>query len=142
MVEFNPDGSIKLPGKLAKRKEDDDKKMHDSRCIRVRKEIVSTYPPKSCALFLTLSDKITDSGFIEEIYADSSRKCEVQTKLVKLSDKEFKIEIGTCFRRCSDCASIIRTYKEFLDHNVIEVQGGCTFKQNVNSRFCEEDYFS
>ena len=141
MVEFNSDGSIKLPTKLAKKQADDNNRMSNSRCMHIRKEIVSSKSPKSCALHLTLSNKIIDNRFIETIYSEFRRDCEVPSKLIKLNEKEFKIEIGTCFQRCSNCTSLIQKYNSFLNSNIIEKQSSCTFKQNMQSRFSYEDYF-
>ncbi|MFC1742082.1 hypothetical protein ACFL3V_06100 [Nanoarchaeota archaeon] len=141
MIEFNPDGSIKLPGKLAKHKADQDSKMQHARCMKVRKEIVSTYAPKSCALHITLSDKITDNRFVENIHQEWTRAAEVPSKLNKMSEKEFKVEIGTCFSRCKDCTSLIQRYRSFLYSNIIEQNGSCEYKSKMASRFCKEDYF-
>ena len=141
MIEFNADGSIKLPGKLAKKKADDTHRMRNTRCATIRKEIVSTYAPKSCILHITLSDRLTDNRFVENIYREFDRDSEVPSKLVKVNEKEFRIEIGTCFRRCSDCTSLIHRYRSFLDSNAIEQQGGCTYRQNIGSGFSYEDHF-
>ena len=141
MIEFNPDGSIKIPGRLAQQKADQENKMSNTQCMRIRKEIVSTYPPKSCSLFLTLSDKITDDRFVQNIYSEFNNQCEVPSKLIKLSEKEFKVEIGTHFRRCHDCSLLILKYRAFLKTNIIEMDGGCTFSQNRQANFSYEDYF-
>ena len=61
--------------------------------------------------------------------------------LIRLSEKEFKVKIGTCFRRCSDCSSLISRYREFIDWNIIELHGSCTFSQNRGSNFYYEDHF-
>lgn len=83
-MEFNPDGSIKLPATLAKKNEDDKQRMIDT--------------------------------------------------------KNFEVEIGTDFRRCTDCTSLLNKYREFLDQNLIEKKGNCTF-EGRRSTFCEEDCF-
>jgi hypothetical protein len=141
MVEFNPDGSIRLPAKLAMQKAAQNSKMHGTRCMTIRKEIVSTYPPKSCVLHITLSDMISDSRFVSNIYSDFSNNAKVPSRLIEIGEKEFRIEIGTCFTRCSDCTALIGRYREFLDSNVIEQQGLCTFKSRVSQKFCYEDSF-
>jgi hypothetical protein len=141
MIEFNPDGSIKLPAKLAKHKANENHKMQSARCAKIRKEIISTTSPKSCALHITLSNKITDNRFIETIYNQFNQEAEVPSKLTRVSDKEFKIDIGTCFKRCSDCTSLIQRYRRFLDSNVIEIQGSCEYASKRQSSFSFEDYF-
>ncbi len=163
MIEFNPDGSIKIPGRLAALREADSSKMK-GRCVMIRKEVVSAKPPKSCCLNITLSDSITDNGFIEVIFRRWNESYEVPSKLIKDTDHEFRIEIGTCFTRCSDCSKLIRLYREY-DSDVIEKTGSCTYKGNSwgssssggggsgngggngsrandgNQKFTEEDYF-
>jgi hypothetical protein len=139
MVGFNPDGSIILPGMLAAMKSAEAAKMK-GRCIMIRKEIVSASSPKSCALHITLSDSIKDNGFVEVIYRNWSENCEVASKLTKIGEKEFRVDIGTCFSRCSDCTALINRYREY-DSNVIEQSGTCTFKGKKMPKFCEEDCF-
>ena len=63
---------------------------------------------------------------------------EVPTKLKEISEKEFEVEIGTAFRRCSDCTNLISRLRNFLDGNVIENKGSCTLKER---EFVYEDYF-
>ena len=141
MIKFNSDGSIKLPEKVNAQKEEQISRMKTARCIQIRKEIINHKAPKSCALHITLSDKITDSRFIENIYSEFNNNCEVPSKIFRLSDKEFKVEIGSCFTRCSNCTTLIQKYREFLNANLIEKQGSCTFGQNRQNNFSYEDYF-
>ena len=71
-----------------------------------------------------------------QVFNQFKERAEVPSKLSKTEDS-FEIEIGTCFRRCTDCCSLIRQYREFMDGNIIE--DSCNFEQNRN--FCYEDYF-
>ncbi|MFC1723555.1 hypothetical protein ACFL0V_05435 [Nanoarchaeota archaeon] len=141
MIEFNPDGSIKMPAKLAAHQAKQDHKMQNTECMKVRKEIVSIKPPKTCHLHITLSPAIKDRSFITNIYNYFSKSCETPTKLIQESEKEFRIEIGTTFRRCAECTTLISRYRSFLNSNIIEVQGNCSYKQNMQARFSYEDYF-
>ncbi|MBR9692014.1 hypothetical protein GOV06_04450 [Candidatus Woesearchaeota archaeon] len=140
MVEFNPDGSIKLPELFAKRKEENERRLKNQRCIRVKREIVNFDSPKKCVLNITLSEAISDNRFIENIYNFFKEKCSVPVKIKKISEKEFEIEVGTDFRRCSDCNSLINKYKDFLDGNLIDEKGNCTYEIKTGN-FCYEDYF-
>ncbi len=141
MIGFNPDGSIRMPGRMAAQKSKEDHKMQSTQCMRIRKEIVSVKPPKTCHLHLTLSDKITDQSFIENIYSYFNRNSSTPTKLIRLGDKEFRIEIGTDFRRCQDCTTLINRFREFLHRNMIENEGNCEHKQRRSQNFSYEDYF-
>lgn len=141
MIEFNPDGSIKIPGKMAAQKAKQESKMQSTQCMRIRKEVVSIRPPKSCSIHITLSDKITDDRFIDNIYYYFNRNSEVPTRLIKIGPKEFKVEIGTSFRRCQDCTTLISRFREFMHSNVIENDGNCSYRQRRSQNFCYEDYF-
>jgi hypothetical protein len=139
MIQFNPDGSLKLPGNVAEKKDKDINRMKNTRCIHVRKELVSFTSPKKCLLKLKLSDRITDSRFVENTYKYFVENIETPMKFIKINDKEFEIEVGTNFRRCSDCNKLIYQYRDFMDGCVIEDKGSCTFEERSNFSF--EDYF-
>lgn len=141
MIEFNPDGSIKLPEHVAKKKASDDYKMQKGQCIKYRKDIVSERAPKKCQIMLTLSEAIIDERFVLTIHKRFSNRVETPTKIEQLSDNEFKVEIGTDFRRCSDCQSFIGEIREFLYGNMIEESGTCTKGTMRKKSFCYEDYF-
>tara|TARA_Y100000034_G_scaffold131859_1_gene193526 strand:- start:440 stop:865 length:426 start_codon:yes stop_codon:yes gene_type:complete len=140
MFKFNPDGSIKLPSGMQKEKDLEKSRLENQRCIKVRKDVVNTFSPKSCKLSINLSNKFTDNKFIENIYNQFRVSSQTPTKLKEISEKEFEVEVGTNFSRCKDCCNLVNRYREFLDGGVIEDKGTCTFKGR-NSTFCEEDYF-
>ena len=140
MVEFNPDGSLKLPGKLAKKEEENANKMRSQRCIRVKRDVVNFSAPKKCVLHITLSNSFTDNRFIETIYGYFRERATTPNKLIKIGDREFDVEIGTDFRRCTECQSLIGEFREFLHGNIIDVKGNCTFEGQIRN-FAYEDYF-
>jgi len=141
MVEFNPNGSIKLPGQLARKHEENKEKLRQQRCIRIKREMINFTAPKKCILHITTSDAFSDNRFIENIYNYFKEKATVPNKIKKINEKEFEVEIGTEFKRCSECNSLINRYREFLDGNIIEEKGNCTFEGRKRN-FCYEDYFS
>ena len=96
--------------------------------------------PKKCVLHITLSDAFSDNVFIETIYNYFKEKAAVPSNIKKINEKEFEVEIGTDFRRCTDCNSLIKRYREFLDGNIIEEKGGCTFG-GEKKNFSYEDHF-
>jgi hypothetical protein len=138
MVEFNPDGSIKLPDRLTKNREENKEKLKNQRCIRVKRDLVSFSAPKKCVLHITLSDAILDNRFISTIYGAFKNRAKAPNSINKVNEKEFDVEIGTDFRRCTDCNSLINAYREFLDGLVIDEKGSCTFEER---KFFYEDYF-
>jgi hypothetical protein len=139
MVEFNPDGSIKLPSFLSRKLEDNKDKLTRQRCILIRKEVVSGDAPKKCTLHITISDAITDNRFIENIYLNFKKHANVPLNLRKVDEKHFDIDVGTNFKRCTDCNTLIARFREFLDGNIIENKGSCTFEGRKD--FLYEDYF-
>lgn len=140
MAEFNPDGSLKLPSELVRSKSEKEERLKKGNCILIKKEILSFVAPKKCVLHIILSEAIKDNRFIDNIHKYFCENSTVLTKVIKINEKEFNIEIGTDFKRCSDCSQIIARFKEFLDGNIIEEKGNCTYEQRNNS-FYYEDYF-
>ncbi|MFH1972415.1 MAG: hypothetical protein ABIJ18_02960 [archaeon] len=139
MMEFNSDGSLKLPEQMTRKKEENKEKLKKQRCILVKREIVSFSAPKKCVLQITLSDALHDNRFIETIYNYFKEKASVPHKLNKINEKQFEIEIGTDLKRCTDCNHLVNEYREFFEGNIIEEKGSCTFEGRKN--FCYEDYF-
>ena len=142
MVEFNEDGSLKLPANLLRSKKEKVEKLKKSNCMLISREIISSFSPKKCALNLKLSEAISDNRFVDNIYKNFLEKSSVPSKIIKLNDKEFRIEIETHFKRCSDCTNLINKYRDFLDNNVIEEKGICSYEgKSASKSFCYEDYF-
>ena len=103
--------------------------------------MVNFSAPKKCLLHITLSEAIVDNRFIETTHKYFKEQCTVPTKLIKINEKEFDVEIGTDFKRCSDCSDLIRRYRQFLDDNLIEEKGNCTYESFRSKNFSYEDYF-
>ena len=142
MVEFNPDGSLNLPEHIKSQKEDKEQRLSKGHCVLIKKEIISTTAPKKCILNIKLSEAMNDNRFVDTTYRYFCDASKVPSKITKINEKEFQIEIGTHFRRCSDCTNLINRFREFLDNNVIEEKGQCGYENNFRSQtFCEEDYF-
>ncbi|MBN2457907.1 hypothetical protein JXB31_02125 [Candidatus Woesearchaeota archaeon] len=139
--EFNSDGSLRLPEWVAKKNSEDENRLKNHRCIKISREVVSFSAPKRCRLHITLSDAMKDNRFVDTIYNEFKAGASVPSKLTMVSEKEFEIEIGTDFKRCTDCSSLINMYREFMDGCIIEHKGSCTF-EGQKKNFCYEDYFS
>ena len=139
MMEFNPDGSIKLPDRLLKQKKDNEFKMKNGLCATIKKEVISAKSPKKCALNIIISEKFTNDDFVMRIYSQFMGSSEVPSKLSRIGKREFEVSIGTCFSRCRDCTNLVNRFREFLEGNLIEIKGSCTFESN--RPFCYEDHF-
>lgn len=128
MVEFNSDGSIKLPSKLMGKKAETDRRMKSTMCVKIEKEVISEKSPKQCILHLTLSDAFTDGTVVEKAFYYFQRDSETPVKLIKKSTRNWDIEIGTSLKRCNDCFEIINRFKSYLEDNVIIDKGTCYFE--------------
>ncbi|MFC1732514.1 hypothetical protein ACFL6I_19595 [candidate division KSB1 bacterium] len=142
MVEFNEDGSLRLPDNVLKKKQEKEDRLKKGKCMLIKKDLVSFTAPKKCILRIRLSDAITDNRFIETTYKYFSENAKVPSKLIKINEKEFDVEIGTDFRRCSDCTELIKRFNEFLYGNIIEEKGNCSYGNSFRKQdFSYEDYF-
>jgi hypothetical protein len=112
--------------------------MTSTRCANIRKEVVSNYAPKKCLLHISLSKTIKDAKDIEASLNRVKANFETPIKLISGLEGEYKIEIGTNFRRCSDCTKIASIIQEMFDGNLILDKGNCTLKER---EFCYEDHF-
>ena len=100
MIDFNPDGSIKIPVLMQKRMQENRDKFENTSCMLIKKEVVNFTAPKKCMLHMKVSDKVYNSGFVEQAFKQIKEASSVPLKITKLSEKEFDIEVGTHFKRC------------------------------------------
>jgi hypothetical protein len=138
MYEFNPDGSLKIPTQFLKQKEDNENRMKRGRCIKIKRDLVSVVPPKSCDLILTLSDVFLDESFVQNIFDQFKKTIDFPVHFKKIESKSYIITIGTSFRRCTSCQKLIGLFREYVDGNLIEERGRCTFEPRA---FNYEDHF-
>ncbi len=138
-ISFNPDGSIRMPMALQQARDQHENKMRTGRCVMVRKEVMRTSAPKLCYLHLTMSEPMRGDLLIERLHAAfRAGTSETPTKLRKINDREYVLEVGTAFRRCSDCGSFIGKLREALDGNVVLDRGNCTYEPRS---FSFDDHF-
>lgn len=122
MMEFNADGSLKLPGGYVKQ----------AKRINIRKDIISEFAPKKCIVSITgEKQKI---GMVLSMF-----KCDTPIKKTETSEG-FDVEIGSDFKRCSDCKSLSYKLSASVNGNCNIDKGTCTAK-GIHPQFCEEDYF-
>lgn len=140
MVGFNPDGSIILPAGMAREKDDQEGRMRHGRCVRVRKEVVNDRPPKKCVLHVKVSEKVPMVDVMMVPYKGFVSATITPTRFNKINDKEAQVEIGSEFRRCSDCEALIKRFGEQLEGNIIVEDGNCASRKR-EQEFCDEDYF-
>jgi len=139
-MEFNPDGSIKVPERMARSQAQESEKMKSQQCMMVRRDVVSDRAPKKCMLHIQLSEAVKDRRFVENIHKFWQDDASVPSKINKHEDGQYTVEIGTDFRRCTDCCSLIGRYREHLYGNLIDKKGSCPF-EGFRQNFAYEDYF-
>lgn len=142
MVEFNPDGSIKLTGRAAENKARQENRMKSQQTIKVRKDLVCA-KPKKCILHLTKSDALRANINIDTIFNYFQSSTQTPMKLLQLSDKEYQVEVGSDFNRCRECTQLVNRLREIVDGNIIVDKGSCTYQNSLSSSrsFSYEDYF-
>lgn len=142
MIQFNPDGSIKMPSTMQKDKDDKKKRMESSQCIKITKEVQSFTSPKKCCLHLECGKRYSNTEFVENITKSHSQHVDTPIKLQKESTHSFKIFIGTDFKRCQDCTKLISKFNSFASGNSIVEKGNCPYESWEERReFTFEDYF-
>lgn len=135
MVQFNPDGSIKLPSHIQQNKDAEQRRWTCTKCIRITKEVLGG-TPKKCNLHIELSPRFDRNDFIQNIIRFAN--FETPIKVIEKNPKEFTVEIGSTFRRCTECTKLVGQYREYSDGNFILKKGACGFEQRS---FAYEDYF-
>ncbi len=121
-MEFNPDGSLRIPGQYRKEKKG----------VNIRKDIVSEYAPKKCVLSVT--------GKMDRV-APIVTAFSGQTPIKKLRTEDgFEVEIGSDFARCSDCRELVFRISSACGGDCSVDEGTCTYKGR-QQQFSYEDYF-
>jgi hypothetical protein len=122
-MEFNPDGSLKIPEKFKT----------PLKRLNIRKDILSEYAPKKCRIHVT-----GEPNLVEKIICGF--QCETPIKLSAYEDRH-EIEIGSDFKRCSDCRELVYKLSAIVQGDCHIDNGTCTAK-GIQQKFCYEDYFT
>jgi hypothetical protein len=130
-MEFNADGSLKMGASAAKKHEEDEYKMRNSRCIMLVRDATKTFSPKLCRLTIEVSP-LMEEGFIPRVFNIFSKRVDTTMSLTAISSREYEVIVGGEFSRCRDCNFFVNSLREGLSGNIIEKKGTCTFKGNQN----------
>lgn len=127
-IEFNPDGSMKLPENIVKKREDDEKIFREEPSIRITRDQISQITPLKCELTIGASDKLKNPERIESFYnyAKSAFEHMAQLSIQKLSDKEYVVTIVSGQFRCSWCENFRKHLGKELNAKIIN-QGSCFY---------------
>jgi len=93
-VEFNPDGSIKLPGKIQNYKDDQEKEFQEGRVIRMIRRAVSDKPLID-ELHILLSPKVEGPQRVEGLFRQATTlfRHKAQLSISKYSEREYVVKI-------------------------------------------------
>lgn len=125
-VEFNIDGSIKVPSRFAK-SEISDNLINSKPSILITKKQISMNSPLKCELNIKVSKKIVNPEKIEQLFNIARGKFRhmSQLSIQRKNSQEYIIKIISGQYRCSWCEK----FREYLD-NQINVQiinrGSCS----------------
>ncbi len=111
-VEFNPDGSIKLPEGVGKKKEDDDKTFENEKCIKIVRDQISSVTPLKCELRILASEKVENPEKIESIFKHATGKFRhlADLSIKKINNREYVVTIISGQFRCTWCEQ----FREFI----------------------------
>jgi len=125
-IEFNPDGSMKLPENLAKKKEDEDRVFQDEPSVRIIRNQISTVTPLTCELVIQASDKLDDFEKIESVFREATGRFRHMADLSirKIGDREYTVKIISGMYRCSWCENFRRFIEREMKVKVIN-WGSC-----------------
>lgn len=127
-TEFNPDGSLKLPDNIVKKRKDDEKVFREEPAIRIVRDQISSITPLKCELTIEASDKLENPERIESVYNSARGKFEhkAQLSIQKINDKEYVVTIVSGQFRCSWCENFRRYLGEELNAKIIN-SGSCFY---------------
>lgn len=134
-VEFNPDGSIKLPARLVKKKENEDKTFQDEPSIRIIRNQISTVTPLTCELLIQASDKLENFDKIETIFRQATGKFKHMANLCirKIDNTHYSVKIISGIYRCSWCEN----FREYLgkEMNAKVINWGSCFDYTSSRKY-------
>ncbi|MFH1064704.1 MAG: hypothetical protein V1729_06480 [Candidatus Woesearchaeota archaeon] len=115
-IEFNPDGSIKLPTKMASRRIAQDNTFDNYPCVRVTRDQISHSTPLKCDLIVDVSPKFMYPNRIETMYEFARDRFphEANMKMVKEGNRRYVISIISGRLRCSWC----QAFRNHLQNNL------------------------
>ena len=124
-MEFNPDGSLKLPDCILKKKEGDDEIFSNEPSIRITRHQISPETPLKCELIIEASDKLDNPEKIKDFYntAISKFKHMADLSIKKINERKYSVIIISGQFRCSWCESF-RRYLKGMNVKIIE-WGSC-----------------
>ena len=114
-VEFNPDGSIKVPESILKQKQEQETQFNEEAVIRIIRRPISTGPLVD-ELEILISPNVKDPERVESVYkrATGLFKHMAQLRISKKSEREYVILIESGQYR----DSWIQNFKQYLENQM------------------------
>lgn len=130
-LEFNCDGSLKVPNGFVKKLVDSDEVFKDDKAIRIVKKMVSCVNPLKCELLISCSNKFEEVGVVEKLFRSATGKFRhmAQLSFNKVNSYEFKVSIVSGQYRCSWCENFINYLGEKTDCKIIDETSCMSFSK-------------
>lgn len=124
--KFNPDGSLKLPERIIKKRETDDRIFKEEPSIRIIRKEISPVTPLKCALTIEASTKLANPEKIKSIFYSATGKFRHMAKLRirELYKGKYIVTIISGQFRCSWCENFIEYLEKEMNAKIIN-WGSC-----------------
>ncbi|MFH1439956.1 MAG: hypothetical protein ABIG89_05285 [Candidatus Woesearchaeota archaeon] len=125
-IEFNSDGSIKLPGQMQEKKDKDNSDFNNRSAIRITKSKVSASTPLRCELTITASDKVTNPKIISFLFNECSKNFTggAELSIRQINEREYVVSIVSGYKRCTWC-NLFLDYIRDETNFAFQVKGYC-----------------
>ena len=126
-IEFNPDGSIKLPDRMINKRKQEDEVFESRPAIRITRDQVSYVTPLKCELSIEASPLLGNPQRIKALfeYAEERFRHEANLSITKEHEKKYVITIISGKFRCTWCQTFRNYLQNSLDCRMIQ-KGSCS----------------
>jgi hypothetical protein len=116
-AEFNVDGSLKLPDRIIKKREDDEKIFKERPALKIQRNQTSPTTPLTCELIIEASEHIRNPDRILSLFNTATGKFRhlANLSIIKTDERKYLVKIVSGQFRCSWC----RNFKVFLSEELV-----------------------
>ncbi len=119
MVEFNSDGSIKLPGRMTRQQEENDVIFSSRPSFKMLRNQTSTITPLTCELHIEAS-KHVNPNIIESVFNQAKNNFRTDAGLsIRKEEGRYIVKIVSGFNRCNWCHHFINSLSDSADARII-----------------------
>ncbi|HME86894.1 MAG TPA: hypothetical protein VKE88_00595 [Candidatus Nanoarchaeia archaeon] len=119
MVEFNPDGSIKLPSRMLKQAEENNTVFESRPSFRILRNQTSTITPLTCELTIETS-KHLDPSVVERVFNQTKENFRTDAGLsITQFEGKHIVKIVSGFNRCNWCHAFLNNLSDTANARII-----------------------